>query len=168
MNGEGAVHVDRGRWLYRFVLDSNNVAIYRGHRLGQGLASPEVWRQVASLGVSDVLVVEVSGGWQPFVEVDDGRQHWALARRESADGARRAAEHFLRTLASAVASAAQFWASAATNEFTLGTSFDGFTAGALAHEEDASIAECLVKAKQERDAKGWELVYRRERVPKTV
>ncbi len=168
MNGESAVHVDRGQWLYRFVLDSSNVAIYRGRRLGQALASAQVWRCVAPLGVSDVLVVEVPGGWQPFVELDDGRQHWVLARRATLEEANKAAEHFLATLANAAASAAQFWASAANNEGGPSDPPAAMGAEAPALDEDAVVAGRLARAKREREAKGWELLYRRDRVPKAV
>jgi hypothetical protein len=168
LNGENAVQVDRGRWLYRFVLDSNNVTMYRGLRSGQGLASPEVWRCVALLGVSDVLVVEVTGGWQPFVEIDDGRHHWALAPRASLEDAKTAAQHFLATLANAVAGAAQFWAAAAHDEGTLGTMLAAVGDHVPAPEEGPEVAEGLAWAKREREAKGWELVYRRDRVAKAV
>jgi|GEM_PF-2506665 len=168
LNGESAVRVDRGQWLYRFRLDSSNVAIYRGRRSGQALASGQVWRAVAMLGVSDVLVLEVPGGWQPFIELDDGRHHWALARRASLDDAKRAAEHFLVTLAGAASSAAQFWASAGSSDGALDSTFAAVGGDAPAPEEEPAVADSLAKAKREREARGWELVYQRDRAPKAV
>ena len=87
MNGEGSVHIDRGRWLYRLTLDTGSIAIYRTERAGQSLAPAEVWRCLAALGVTDAFVVSVDGGFQPFIELSDTREQWALERRASREDA---------------------------------------------------------------------------------
>lgn len=168
MNGEGAVNVDRGQWLYRLVLDCDNLTIYRGRRSGQALACAEVWRLVALLGVSDVFVLPVPGGWQPFVELEEGRQYWALAMRASSEEARGAAEHFLTTLGGAAASAAQLWVSSESNDGGVDGSSTALGPAAPAPDDGGAVAESLAGAKREREAKGWELVYRRDRVPRAV
>ena len=39
VNGESSVQIDRGHWLYRFALDTGNIAIYRARRAGQSLTT---------------------------------------------------------------------------------------------------------------------------------
>ena len=107
VNGEGSVQIDRGRWLYRLTLDAGNIAIYRTERAGQALVPAEVWRFLASLGISDAFIVPVEGGWQPFIELSDARERWALERRNSMEEAEAVARHFLGTLADALTHAAQ-------------------------------------------------------------
>ncbi|HTV11615.1 MAG TPA: hypothetical protein VME20_07105, partial [Acidimicrobiales bacterium] len=107
MNGEGSLHIDRGRWLYRFGLDSDTITIYRAARAGQELASPLVWRALAQLGVSDAFVVLVGENWQPFIEFAEGRERWALEVRSSKEKAEGAARHFLTSLADGVANASR-------------------------------------------------------------
>ena len=107
MNGESSVHIDRGRWLYRFALNTDNIAIYRARRAGQDLAPVEVWRSLAQLGISDAFIVPVAGGWQPFIELTESRQRWALAKRASMAEAEGSTRHFLGTLADAMCHASQ-------------------------------------------------------------
>jgi len=160
LNGESSVHIDRGQWLYRFALDNDSIAIYRAKRAGQHLACAEVWRALAVLGVSDAFVVAIPDGWQPFVELDEGRHHWALARRASMEEAEFATQHFLATLAGSVAHASQ-------------------SRGALGEKEDnrmlrvpeppevpaeqPGVDAALAQAYSSRSAGGWELIYSRER-----
>lgn len=161
VNGESSVHVDRGRWLYRFALETDNISIYRSRRSGQGLASAEVWRCLALLGVSDAFIVPVSDGWQSFVELGEGRQRWALERRESMAEAESATRHFLATLADAIAHAS--------------------TSGGVLHDKDPeakllrvpeppappgegeTVEGLLAQAYAVRQAAGWELIYSRVR-----
>ncbi len=161
MNGESSVQIDRGRWLYRLTLDAGNIAIYRTERAGQALVPHEVWRCLATLGVSDAFIVPVEGQWQPFIELSDARERWALERRNSVEEAEAVARHFLGTLADAVAHAAQ-------GKFSLG---DGdhdptvmSTAGpSPAADVDPAVATVLAEAEAARESTGWELVYSRQR-----
>ncbi|MGH9107028.1 MAG: hypothetical protein ACRDZX_14590 [Acidimicrobiales bacterium] len=161
MNGEGSVQIDRGQWLYRFSLDTDNIAIHRARRSGQDLAPPEAWRCVAVLGVSDAFVVAAPGGWQPFVELADERQRWALEVRATKEEAEDAVTHLLGTLADAVAHAAQTRAGIGEKET------DGVVLRAPepppAPAEGAAIEEALAEAEAERTAAGWELIYCRQR-----
>lgn len=160
VNGESQVHIDRGHWRYRFALDTANIAIYRSRRTGQRLAPPEVWRSVAALGVSDAFVVAVPGGWQPFVEVADGRQRWALPKRPSMAEAEQTVSYFLYSLADAVANAAPAPADADPE----------VSASMRVPEpppvpgEDEATEEAFEKARSAREAAGWELIYKRQRV----
>ena len=97
MNGEGSVPVDRGHWLYRFEIDAGTIAIYRSRRAGQDLVGPDVWRCLAALSVSDAFILQVRSGWQAFIELADGQEHWALAARLTAAEAEQAARHFLES-----------------------------------------------------------------------
>lgn len=159
MNGQESVYIDRGRWLYRFSLDSGTIAISRSRRSGQYLASPEVWRCVAEIGVSDVMVVPVSGGWQAFVELGEGRHQWALAQRPTLEEAERVARHVLATLADSIASCPRLQAaepSAETGSFHL----PGLPVSPV---EDEAVETALAQARAQREAEGWELVYNRPR-----
>ena len=117
---------------------------------------------LATLGVSDAFVVPVEGGWQPFIELSDARERWALERRNSIEEAEAVSRHFLGTLADAVTHAAQ-------GTFSLGDV-----------EHDATVLECprafrrprpltqrlpavLAEAQAARESSGWELVYSRQR-----
>lgn len=161
MNGEGSVHIDRGRWLYRLTLDTGSIAIYRTERAGQSLAPAEVWRCLAALGVTDAFVVSVDGGFQPFIELSDTREQWALERRASREDAETAARHFLGTLADALSHAAQ-------GRFSLGDHEPDVAMLKLpgqvpAPPEEGEVADVLAEARAARDSSGWELVYSRQR-----
>ena len=161
MNGESSVQIDRGRWLYRFTLDAGNIAIYRTERSGQALAAAEVWRCLATLGVSDAFIVQVQGGWQPFIELSDARERWALEARNSVEEAEAVARHFLGTLADALTHTAQ-------GRFSLGdhepeTTVLSTPGPSAAPEEDPLITTVLAEARAARESSGWELVYSRQR-----
>jgi hypothetical protein len=159
VNGESSVHIDRGRWLYRLVLDAESIAIYRSRRAGQELVSHDVWRCLAVVNVSDAFVVEVPGGWQPFVEVADGRHHWPLAVQPTAEAARAAAAHMLTTLADAVAHASQL--NAAGKE--AGTAVLRAPEPTAAPPSGPGPEAALAHALAEREAAGWHLIYSRQR-----
>jgi hypothetical protein len=160
VNGESSVQVDRGRWLYRFVLDADSIAIYRSHRSGQDLVPAEAWRYLAMIGVSDAFVLAVPGGWQPVVELADSRQRWPLPRRATAEEAQASASYFLATLADAVANAS----------IPRGPLERGPEAAALRvpeppppPAEDPAFEAVYAQACAARQAEGWELVYSRQR-----
>lgn len=162
MNGQESVYIDRGRWLYRFNLDAGAISISRSERAGQHLAAPDVWRCVAELGVSDVFVVAVPGGWQPFVELAEGRHRWALARRATLPDAEQTASHFLGLLADSIAHNAKF-------QSALSRGPDDAAAIRLPSVpreplENDMVEVALAHARAERDAVGWETVYNRRRV----
>ena len=161
MNGEGSVQIDRGRWLYRITLDAGSIAIYRTERAGQALVPAEVWRCLATLGVSDAFIVPVEGGWQPFIELSDARERWALEMRGSVEEAEGVACHFLGTLADAVAHAAQgrFSLGDAEHEATVMSAGGPSAAPAV----DPAVAAVLAEAQSARESAGWELVYSRQR-----
>jgi hypothetical protein len=162
VNGESSVQIDRGQWLYRFALDTGSIAIFRARRAGQDLVPAEVWRSLAIVGVSDAFIVPVAGGWQPFIELTEGRQRWALAKRPSMDEAQTATRHFLGTLADAVCHASQ------------GRGVPGEKEGdspplrvpepPLAPAEDAAAEVVLSHARSARESSGWELIYSRQRL----
>jgi hypothetical protein len=160
VNGESSVQIDRGRWLYRLTLDAGNIAIYRTERAGQELVPAEVWRCLATLGVSDAFIVPVEGQWQPFIELGDARERWALERRDSIEEAEAVARHFLGTLADAVAHAAQ-------GRFSLGDDHEptvmSTAAPSPAAAVDPAVATVLAEAEACRESAGWELVYSRQR-----
>lgn len=161
MNGESSVHIDRGRWLYRFTLDSGSIAIYRARRAGQDLASVDVWRALAVLGISDAFIVPVNGGWQPFIELTESRQRWALARRATMAEAEESTRHFLGSLADALCHASQshFSADKETEAVPLRVS-----SPSAPPTEDGSLELVLSHARSAREASGWELIYSRQRV----
>jgi len=161
MNGDGSVQIDRGRWLYRLILDAANIAIYRIERAGQALVPAEVWRCLAILGISDAFIVPVEGGWQPFIELGDARERWALERRNSSEEGEAVARHFLGTLADAVTHAAQ-------GRFSLGDAEHDAAAlsapgASPAAAVDQAAATGLAEAQASRESCGWELVYSRQR-----
>jgi hypothetical protein len=162
VNGESSVHIDRGHWLYRFALDAGNIAIYRARRAGQSLAPSEAWRCLAVLGVSDAFIVPVLGSWQPFIELSDGRQRWALEKRATLEEAQVATRHFLGSLADAVSNAAQAQGPLGEKD----PEFRALRAPAPppAPGEDAATDAVLAKARSTREASGWELIYSRQRV----
>jgi hypothetical protein len=159
VNGEGSVNIDRGHWLYRFVLDTENIAIYRSRRVGQGLVPADAWRCLAVLGVSDVFIVPVGDGWQPFVELGEDRQRWALERRWSMSEAETAASHFLLSLADAVAHAAQPRGALGDRDVEALRAPDPPEAPA----EPPAVEALLARARAAREASGWELLYSRQR-----
>jgi len=161
MNGEGSLHIDRGRWLYRFALGPESITIYRSARAGQDLALPAVWRALAQLGVSDAFVVNVPAGWQPFVELAEGRESWALEARASQQEAEAAARHFLASLADGVANASR-QRGAFDKEEPMDLSFSP-PAVPSAPAEEAAVAAALAEAVSAREAVGWELIYSRQR-----
>jgi hypothetical protein len=162
VNGESSVHIDRGHWLYRVALDAGNIAIYRARRAGQSLVPAEVWRCLAVLGVSDVFIVAVAGSWQPFIELGDGRHRWALEMRPTLEEAQGVAQHFLGTLADAISSAAQAQGALGEKDPEAKTLRAPAPPGAV--PEDAATAAVLAKARNAREAAGWELIYSRQRV----
>ncbi|MDA8302634.1 MAG: hypothetical protein M0005_14105 [Actinomycetota bacterium] len=159
MNGEGQVQIDRGRWRYRFALDSDNIAIYKSRRAGQGLAPEEAWRNLAALGISDAFVVPVPGGWQPFVEVGDGRQRWVLQKRMTLAEAEATASHFLLSLADAIVNAAPPLAS----EKEDGSQSLHVPEPPPAPAEEKAAEAALAHARTKRESAGWELIYSRQR-----
>ncbi|HET9059370.1 MAG TPA: hypothetical protein VFN61_05575 [Acidimicrobiales bacterium] len=161
MNGESSVQIDRGKWLYRFVLDSGNIAIYRSHRSGQALVSPETWRCLAVLGVTDCFIVPAANGWQPFIEVAEGRQRWALEMRPSIGDAEAAARHFLTSLAESIALAVQLRGNLSDKD----ADTKGFRppTPTSAPGEDPTVAEAVDRIAAAREATGWELIYSRQR-----
>jgi hypothetical protein len=161
MNGESSVQIDRGKWLYRFVLESGNIAIYRSRRSGQALASPDTWRCLAVLGVTDCFIVPAPGGWQPFVELAEGRQRWALETRASIGDAEAAARHLLTSLAESVALAAQLRGGLSEKE----AEAKGLRAPTptSAPGEDPAVTEAVNRVAAAREAGGWELIYSRQR-----
>ena len=148
--------------MYRFALDAGNIAIYRSRRAGQSLAPAEVWRCLAVLGVSDAFIVPVHGGWQPFIELAEGRQRWALERRLSLEEAQAAARHFLGSLADAVSDAAQ--TRGPLGEKDPEVKVLRAPVPPPAPGEDAVTDAVLAKARSAREASGWELIYSRQRV----
>ena len=161
LNGESSVHIDRGRWLYRFALDTDNIAIYRARRAGQGLASSEVWRCLAELGISDVFIVPVPGGWQPFVELGDGSQRWALETRASMTEAEVVTHHFLSSLADASAHASQSRGMLAE----MGPEAKAVRPPSppVPPAQAPEVETVLAQARAAREATGWELLYSRQR-----
>jgi hypothetical protein len=103
--------------------------------------------------VSDVFIVELDGGWQPFVELADGQEHWALAIQPSRDDAEHEARHFLETLAAAQAQ--------------VGQDRDPGVPWAWAPPEQPIqlpvVEGALSEARAQRELSGWELVYSRQR-----
>jgi hypothetical protein len=116
---------------------------------------------LATLGVSDAFIVPVEGGWQPFIELGDTRERWALEMRGSIEDAEGVARHFLGTLADAVAHAAQgrFSLGDAEHETTVMSAAGASPAPAL----DPAVAGVLAEAQADRESSGWELVYSRQR-----
>jgi hypothetical protein len=161
LNGESSVHIDRGRWLYRFALDTDSIAIYRARRAGQNLASAEVWRALAVLGVSDAFVVPVPGGWQPFVELAEGQQRWALEIRPTVGEAEAAAQHFLASLADSIAHASQ--ARGALSDKDNEEKVLRVPTPPDAPAEQPAVEVLLAEASSSRLAGGWELIYSRQR-----
>ena len=160
MNGEDPVQIDRGRWLYRLTLDAGNIAIYRTERAGQALVTAEVWRCLAILGISDAFIVPVEGGWQPFIELGDARERWALERRNSNEGGEAVARHFLATLADAVAHAQGRSSLGDAEQDATALSAPGASPAAAV---DQGAATALAEAQAARESSGWELVYSRQR-----
>jgi hypothetical protein len=162
MNGESSVQIDRGQWLYRFALDTGSIAIFRAKRAGQDLVPTEVWRSLATVGVSDAFIVPVAGEWQPFIELTEGRQRWALAKRASLEDAQSATRHFLGTLADALCHASQVRGAPGEK--------DGDPAPVRVPEpptapaEDAAAEAVLSHARSARESAGWELIYSRQRL----
>jgi hypothetical protein len=162
VNGESSVHIDRGRWLYRFTLDSGSIAIYRARRAGQDLASVEVWRALAVLGISDAFIAPVNGGWQPFIELTESRQRWALASRATMAEAEVATRHFLGSLADALCHASQSHFSPGDKETEAVPLRVPDPPAPPA--EDGALELVLSHARSAREASGWELIYSRQRV----
>jgi hypothetical protein len=161
VNGESSVHIDRGRWLYRFALNTDNIAIYRARRAGQDLAPVEVWRSLAQLGISDAFIVPVGGAWQPFIELTESRQRWALARRDTMEEAEAATRHFLGSLADAVCHASQLQA---LNEKDADTLPMKVPEPPAPPAEDGTVELVLSHARSARESSGWELIYSRQRL----
>ncbi len=160
MNGENSVQVDRGLWLYRFALDAGKIAIYRSRRAGQDLVQPDVWRWLATVGVSDAFILPVEGEWQPFIELGEGSQRWSLGRRPTQAQAEEAARHFLESLADALAHAAPVHTAhkeggeVRAQQPPLPTT---------PPSEAPAAEELYGRAVAAREATGWQLVYSRQR-----
>jgi hypothetical protein len=161
LNGESSVQIDRGRWLYRFALQSDSIAIYRSRRASQELASADAWRCLAFLGVSDAFIVPAPGGWQPFIELAEGRQRWALERRPSMEEAETATRHFLASLADSVAHALQTRSPGSEKEAE--DKALRVAAPPEAPKEEPAVEALLAQACSARAAAGWELIYSRQR-----
>jgi hypothetical protein len=116
---------------------------------------------LATLGISDAFIVPVEGAWQPFIELSDARERWALERRNSIEEAEAVARHFLETLADAVAHAAQgrFSLGEADHDPTIISAAGPSPAPAV----DPTVATVLAEAEAARESNGWELVYSRQR-----
>jgi hypothetical protein len=116
---------------------------------------------LATLGISDAFIVPIEEGWQPFIELGDTRERWALEVRCSIEEAEGVARHFLATLADAIAHAAQgrFSLGEPKNEATVMTAAGPFPAGSV----DPAVAAVLAEAQAARESTGWELVYSRQR-----
>ena len=114
------------------------------------------------LGVSDAFIVPVQGSWQPFIELAEGRQRWALERRATLEEAQVAARHFLGSLADAVSNAAQAQGPLGEKDPEIKT----LRAPAPPPDpgEDAVTDAVLAKARSTREASGWELIYSRQRI----
>jgi hypothetical protein len=164
VNGQEPIFVDRGRWLYQFELDAENITIARTTRSGQYLASPELWRCVAQVGVTDAFVVPCGDGWQPFIELAEGRQRWALAQRATLAEAEETATHFLAVLADAVAHFATLQASA---EGVPSADGADLPAPGPFPSEGPAVEQALADAREQRQADGWELVYNRPRASRS-
>jgi len=162
LNGESSVHIDRGRWLYRFALNTDSILIYRARRAGQDLAPVEVWRSLALLGISDAFIVPVAGGWQPFIELTESRQRWALAKRASMAEAEESTRHFLGTLAEAMCHASQPRVAAGEKEVEVVPLRVPEPPGPPS--EEGTVELVLSHARSAREASGWELIYSRQRV----
>jgi hypothetical protein len=161
VNGESSVHIDRGYWLYRFALDTDSIAIYRSRRTGQDLATADCWRCLAVLGISDAFIVPVPGGWQPFIELGEGLQRWALEKRAYAEEAENTARHFLASMADAIAEASRSRGLLGDNEPE-----DKVLRAPLpppAPSEEAVVEQAWADARSSREASGWELLYSRQR-----
>lgn len=164
MNGQESVYIDRGRWLYRFTLDAGSISISRSQRAGQYLAAPDVWRCVTEVGVTDVLIVPVAGGWQPFVELAEGRHRWALAQRATLAEAEQTAAHLLGVLADSISRNPKFQSAndAPANDAAAIRLPDVPAEPA----ESEAVEAALAHARAEREAWGWEMVYNRHRAPR--
>jgi hypothetical protein len=162
MNGESSVQIDRGQWLYRFALDTGSIAIFRAKRAAQDLVPTEVWRSLAILGISDAFIVPVGGEWQPFIELTEGRQRWALAARPSLEDAQSAARHFLGTLADALCHASQV--RGVPGEKDSDPAPLRVPDPPLAPAEDTTAEVVLSHARSARESAGWELIYSRQRL----
>jgi hypothetical protein len=162
VNGEGSVQIDRGQWLYRFALDTGSIAIFRTRRAGQDLVPAEVWRSLAIVGVSDAFIVPVAGGWHPFIELTEGHQRWALAKRPSLEEAQTATRHFLGTLADGVCHASQV--RAAPGEKDADPPPLRVPEPPAAPPEDAAAEVVLSHVRSARESSGWELIYTRQRL----
>jgi hypothetical protein len=162
VNGESSVHIDRGRWLYRFALNTDSISIYRARRAGQDLAPVEVWRSLALLGISDAFIVPVAGGWQPFIELTESRQRWALSKRASMAEAEESTRHFLGTLADAMCHAGQPGVTAAEKEVDVAPL--RVPEPPVPPAEDGTVEQVLSHARSAREASGWELIYSRQRI----
>lgn len=161
MNGESSVQIDRGRWLYRFALHTESISIYRSRRAGQELASADAWRCLALLGVSDAFIVPAPGGWQPFIELADGVQRWALERRPSVEEAEASTRHFLASLADSTAHA--FQARGGLTDKEAEDKALRVASPPEPPEEEPAVEALLAQACSARAAGGWELIYSRQR-----
>ena len=108
------------------------------------------------LGVSDAFIVPIGGAWQPFIELSEGRERWALERRATMEEAQAAARHFLGTLADAVSHAAQAQGPLTEKD----PEFKALHAPAppTAPGEEEAAEAVLTKARRAREASGWELI----------
>jgi hypothetical protein len=129
---------------------------------GPRLGPVEVWRSLALLGISDAFIVPVAGGWQPFIELTESRQRWALAKRASMAEAEESTRHFLGSLADAMCHASQPRIAASEKEIDAVPLRVPDPSAPPA--EDSPVELVLSHARSAREASGWELIYSRQRV----
>lgn len=130
-----------------------------------GRPRPGAGRGLAGLGRardSDAFIVPVEGGWQPFIELTESRQRWALAKRASMAEAETTTRHFLGSLADALCHAGQSRLSPVEKDVeVMPMRVPDPTAPPA---EDGNLELVLSHARSAREASGWELIYSRQRV----
>ena len=135
---------------------------YRARRAGQDLASAEVWRSLALLGVSDAFIVPVEAGWQPFVELTEGRQRWALAKAGFDGRSRVGYPAFPGDIGRCLCHAGQSRLSAGEKEAEA-MPMRVPEPPAPPAEDGNRRGRPLAHARSARQASGWELIYSRQR-----
>ena len=144
-------------------LDAGNIAIYRQSGPAKRLCPLKFGAALATLGVSDAFIVPVEGEWQPFIELTEGRQRWALAKRPSLEVAQTATRHFLQTLADGVCHTSQVRGVPGDKDadpIPLRVPRAAGTAGGGLHCRGGPFARAL----STRESSGWELIYSRQRL----
>jgi hypothetical protein len=108
---------------------------------------------LAAISVSDVFILQVRYGWQAFIELADGQEHWALAARPTQGEAEQGARHFLETLAVALSQSSQDREAALPSTMV----------AAERAREAPDVESALNEARSQRERSGWELVFSRQR-----